>query len=38
MGKCQNPGAALASTSEAHAPETFYDKNAEEDNENIFNQ
>jgi len=26
----------LASTSEAHAPETFYDKKAEEDNKNIL--
>jgi len=26
----------LASTSEAHAPETSYDKKAEEDNKNIF--
>jgi len=34
--KFQNPGAALASTSEAHAPETSYDKKAEEDNKNIF--
>jgi len=34
--KVQNFGAALASTSEAHAPETSYDKKAEEDNKNIF--
>jgi len=34
--KFQNLGAALASTSEAHAPETSYEKNAEEDNKNIF--
>jgi len=33
MGKCQNPGGALAS--KAHAPETIYDKKAEED-KNIF--
>jgi len=26
----------VASTSEAHAPETSYDKKAEEDNKNIF--
>jgi len=26
----------LASTSNAHAPETSYDKKAEEDNKNIF--
>ena len=32
----QNLGAALASTSEAHAPETSYDIKAEEDNKNIF--
>ena len=34
--KFQNLGAALTSTSEAHAPETSYDKKAEEDNKNIF--
>jgi len=34
--KFENPGAALASTSEAHASETSYDKKAEEDNKNIF--
>ena len=34
--KFQNPGAALASTLEAHVPETFYDEKAEEDNKNIF--
>ena len=34
--KFQNLGAALASTSEAHAPETVYDIKAEEDNKNIF--
>jgi len=34
--KFQNLGAALASTSEAHAPETSYDKKAEEDNKNTF--
>jgi len=30
--KFQNLGAALASTSEAHGPETSYDIKAEEDN------
>jgi len=34
--KFQNLGAALTSTSEAHAPETSYDKKAEEVNKNIF--
>jgi len=34
--KLQNLGAALTSTSEAHAPEISYDKKAEEDNKNIF--
>ena len=36
MGKFQTLSSALASTSEAHAPETSYDKKAEEDNKNIF--
>ena len=34
--KFQNPGAAVASTSKAHAPETSYRKKADEDNKNIF--
>ena len=36
MGKFQNLGAALASTSEAHAPEASYDRKAKENNKNIF--
>ena len=36
MGKFQTLSSALASTSEAHAPETSYDKKAEEDNKNKF--
>jgi len=34
--KFRNLGAALTSISEAHAPETSYDKKAEEDSKNIF--